>query len=119
MIKARELPVKAGPVDARTRIIVDEAVGAKNMTVGHMVFPEGGTTDTHTRAVEECVYILKGRSTLFFDESEAVLEAGDAIFIPPGIQHRHENTGVGEMEHIFFFSPQGPEKGIHALPDAE
>lgn len=119
VIRADQVPVKAGPGDARTRVLVDEACGACGMSMGWMVFPPGGMTDTHTREVEEAIYIIRGRSALVFDDETVTLEAGDAIFIPPGTRHRHENVSDGEMEHLFFFTPQGPERGLHALPDAE
>ena len=119
VVRGNEGARKAGPGDAVTRILVDEHSGASGMSMGWMEFPPGGSTDTHTRDVEEAIYILRGRSTIVFDDEAIALDAGDAIFIPPGRQHRHENSGDGVMEHLWFFSPQGPEKKLAGLQDAQ
>ena len=118
VIRAGDGVVKAGPGDAVTRILVDERVGASEMSMGWMEFPPGGSTDTHTRDVEEAIYVLRGRSAIVFDEETVMLETGDAIFIPPRTRHRHENIGDGTMEHLWFFAPQGPERGLAGLPEA-
>ena len=118
VIRSEDVPMKAGPGDAVTRVLVDRAAGADGMSMGWMVFPPGGETDTHVRDVEEAIYILRGTSAIHFDRETVRLDAGDAIFIPPGTQHRHQNVGEGEMEHLWFFAPQGPEQKLHDLPDA-
>ena len=118
VIRAQEVPLKQGPGDALTRVLVDERIGARGMSMGWMTFPPAGATDTHVREVEEAIFIVRGTSAIVFDEETVVLEAGDAIYIPPGTTHRHENVGEGEMEHVWFFAPQGPEHKLVDLPDA-
>lgn len=117
VIRAADVPQKAGPGDAVTRVLVDSSAGAQGMSMGWMRFPEGGVTDTHVRDVEEAIYIVSGRSLIVFDDETVELSAGDAIFIEAGETHRHENPGPGEMEHVWFFAPQGPEEKLHQLPD--
>jgi quercetin dioxygenase-like cupin family protein len=113
--RASRTPLLAGPGDAVTRILVDTASGAAGLSMGWMRIPPGGSTDTHVREVEEAIYIVRGVSRIVFGEEAETLEAGDAIFIAPGTEHRHENAGEEDMEHLWFFAPQGPEQKLAEL----
>jgi quercetin dioxygenase-like cupin family protein len=118
VVRADEIGAKRGPIDAISKVFLDEENGPRNMSLGWMRIPVGGKTDRHTRDVEEIIYLLKGRTKVVLEGEEAVLEPGDSLFIPAGVEHHHESIGDEEMEHLFIFSPQGPERGIRGLPDA-
>jgi len=35
-------------------------------------------------------YVLKGRLEIFFSRKKVAFKAGDGVFIPPGIKHKHK-----------------------------
>ncbi len=66
----------------------------------------GQSIGTHTHAVEtETVYLLKGCARLVHDQSEAILNAGGGVTIPPRIAHSLHNIGDSEIELIAIHVP--------------
>lgn len=116
VVRAADASLLEGPGDVITRILVDRGTGAANVSMGHMRFPVGGKTDTHVRDVEEFIYAISGSGAVVFDDGRVLFQAGDAIFIPPGRRHYHENAGEVDFEHLWVFSPQGPEEKLRGLP---
>lgn len=115
VIRKAEQPVYQGPEDGRSRMLIHPGMGARNLSLGSMVFPPGGRTARHTRDAEEVIFVVRGRTAIHVGEDRHELDAGDAIFIPAGTEHYHENIGEGELEHVWVFSPPGPEQTIAAL----
>jgi quercetin dioxygenase-like cupin family protein len=115
VVKAGEQKVYRGPEDGRTKMLIHPGMGAKNLSLGSMVFPVGGRTASHTRATEEVIFIVRGKSAIHINGEPYELEAGDAIYIPPNTEHYHENIGDGELEHVWVFSPPGPEQLFHEM----
>lgn len=115
VIKAAEQDIFRGPEDGRSKMLIHPGMGARNLSLGSMVFPPGGRTAKHTRDVEEVIFVVRGRTAIHADGERHELETGDAIFIPAGTEHYHENIGEDELEHVWVFSPPGPEQSIAAL----
>jgi len=115
VVKASEQKVYRGPEDGRSRMLIHPGMGAKNLSLGSMVFPVGGRTAPHTRETEEVIFVVRGRTAIHIAGEAHELEAGDAIYIPPGTEHYHENIGDEELEHVWVFSPQGPEQLFYGM----
>lgn len=114
--RAAVLPTYSGPGDARTKVVVGPGMGAENMSLAVLVMPPGGKTDVHVRDAEECIYVVRGRTIVTAGKARVEIGAGDAIVIPAGVEHYHENAGDGELEQIAVWSPAGPERMILNLP---
>jgi uncharacterized RmlC-like cupin family protein len=77
-----------------------ETVGARGLSMHIVVIPPGAKADPHShRGYETGIYVLEGRvETHYGDrlESSVVSEAGDFLFIPPGIPHEAINLSATE-----------------------
>lgn len=116
LISSDRLPTYLGPGDGKTKVLIDGQAGAKNLSVARILFPVGGRTEPHTREVEECVYVIRGRTAVVAGDDRVEFGEGDAILIEAGTEHHHENIGTTELEQIVIFAPQGPEAGLKDLP---
>ena len=64
------------------------------------IYP-GKTSSHHIHEWEHEVYIIKGSGTLFCDGKEYPVKTGDAMFIPPNVDHYTlNNGGEGVMRRI-------------------
>jgi len=106
------------PGNKRLRIILDKfTCDAKNLSLGWIAIPPRSRTDDHTRKTEEIIYVLKGTTTIVAQDQEYTLSKGDAVFIPPGVAHRHENRRTSTLEQLWIFAPPGPERTLRELPE--
>jgi len=60
----------------------------------------------HERA-EHVYYILQGRGLMKLDDRKYVVEAHTAIFVPPGVMHSINNTGLENLLFIVVTVPAG------------
>jgi quercetin dioxygenase-like cupin family protein len=66
----------------------------------------GKSIGTHVHTLEtETAYLLAGSARLRWNESEATLEAGSGVTIPPGIYHSLHNLGDSAVELIAIHVP--------------
>ena len=77
-----------------------QTVGASGLSMHLVVIPPGAKADPHThRGYETGIYVLEGRVETRYGarlESSVVSEAGDFLFIPPGIPHEAINLSATE-----------------------
>ena len=82
-------------------------VGISNATAGStgiglnvVVIPPGATADAHFHdGFETAIYLLSGRVETRYGEGlrhSCVNEAGDFLFIPPGVPHQPRNLSATE-----------------------
>jgi len=72
--------------------------------------PDAGLPEHSHESSAELVYILSGSGKLVLNGAEQTVQAGDLIFIPPGVLHSFHNSG-GEVVNVFqVYSPPGPEE---------
>jgi uncharacterized RmlC-like cupin family protein len=74
--------------------------GTQNLSLSLAVIPPGGTAPAHIHnGYETAIYLLKGRvETRYGDRLQHSLihEAGDFIFVPPGVPHQPRNLSDTE-----------------------
>jgi putative monooxygenase len=118
VIPFNEIALHSGPgKDIVNKILIDkQSSDAQHLSLGWIQFEPGAKTDDHTRAVEEVIYVVQGKTVVVTDKGEYAFGPRDSIYIPPGTKHRHENRGTEVLEQIFIFAPQGPEKALRELP---
>src|SRR5258706_13150130 len=88
----QEIPYFVG-VSART-------VGARGLSMQRIVIPPGGAARAHTHLGHEtAIYVLQGRVETRYGEGlreSAVSEAGDFLYIAPGVPHQGRNLSETE-----------------------
>ena len=74
-------------------VLLDESDGAPNFAMRRFELAAGAEVPRHTNAVEHEQYVLEGEYVVGIDETEHVVEPGDALFIPAGVEHWYRNEG--------------------------
>jgi uncharacterized RmlC-like cupin family protein len=83
------------------RVGVSRSVcGSTGISLSYVVVPPGATSEPHSHdGYETAIYQLAGRVETRFGEAleEAVVtEAGDFLFVPPGVPHQAVNLSATE-----------------------
>jgi uncharacterized RmlC-like cupin family protein len=80
--------------------ISGETVGASGLSMHIVVIPPGARADPHLHVgYETGIYVLEGRVLTRWGhalENEVVSEAGDFLFVPPGVPHEAINLSATE-----------------------
>jgi len=80
--------------------VSQSTVGATGLSMHIVVIPPGARADPHAhRGYETAIYVLEGRVETRWGEglAESVIsEAGDFLFIPPGVPHEAINCSATE-----------------------
>ena len=103
--------------------ISGRTAGAKGLSLLMVVIPPGGSAKAHVhKGFESAIYLMQGRVETRYGEGltkSVVNEAGDFIFIPPGLPHQPVNLSKTE-EAIAIVARNDPEEQEHVivLPEA-
>ncbi len=118
VVRAADQPLYNGADGVNANVLIDaETTTARNVALGHIAFGAGKSVPPHTRDVEEFIYVVEGTTVILACDKEYVLRAGDAIYIPPGVEHQHTNQDESiTLKQIYIFAPPGPEKGVRDWP---
>lgn len=80
--------------------ISGQTVGARGLAMHIVVIPPGARAEPHSHAgYETGIYVLEGRVMTRWGERlehEIVSEAGDFLFVPPGVPHEAINLSATE-----------------------
>lgn len=83
--------------------ISNATTGAKGISMNLVIIPPGGSAEPHFhRDYETAIYLIKGRVETRYGQGlkqSVVNEAGDFIFIPPGVPHQPCNLSETEPAH--------------------
>ena len=81
--------------------ISGQTVGAQGLSMHLVVIPPGGRAEPHLHiGYETGIYVLEGRVLTRWGaslENEIVSEAGEFLFIPPGVPHEAINLSPSEV----------------------
>jgi len=103
--------------------ISGKTVGARGLSMNLVIIPPGASAEPHFhKDYESAVYLLKGRvKTRYGDglKESVITEAGDFMFIPPGVPHQPVNLSEteaaqavvvrndpDEQEHVILYQPE-------------
>jgi len=64
-------------------------------------------TPLHTHGWEHEVFVLQGEGIVVCEGKEHSFGAGDAILVPPEVEHRFRNIGGGELVFICVVPNEG------------
>jgi uncharacterized RmlC-like cupin family protein len=80
--------------------ISGQTVGAQGLSMHLVVIPPGGRAEPHIHVgYETGIYVLEGRVCTRWGEcleNEIVSEAGEFLFIPPGVPHEAINLSTSD-----------------------
>jgi uncharacterized RmlC-like cupin family protein len=80
--------------------ISGESVGASGLSMHIVMIPPGARAEPHLHiGYETGIYVLEGRVLTRWGhalENEVVSEAGDFLFVPPGVPHEAINLSATE-----------------------
>jgi mannose-6-phosphate isomerase-like protein (cupin superfamily) len=86
--------------------VIFPEMGAKNITLNYVEHAPGVTFTPHVHEnSEDVIVILKGRGHIRSNDEMIPFEAGDVLYVPPGVFHGTTNTGD---ETLIMFSCQAP-----------
>jgi uncharacterized RmlC-like cupin family protein len=80
--------------------ISEATAGSKGISMNLVIIPPSGTAEPHYhRDYETAIYLVKGRVETRYGEGlqqSVINEAGDFLFIPPGVPHQPYNLSATE-----------------------
>lgn len=93
------LPVADVP-GATIRWAIDDRDGAPNFALRVIEVPAGQAIQLHDHPWEHEIFVLAGQGRVQEETTEAAMQEGDVIFIPPGRRHGFFNQGQGPLRFI-------------------
>jgi len=73
------------------------------VTTGTTAFAPGTELPLHTHNVDESIVLLEGEALATIDGERHELAAGDATWIPAGLQHAFRNRGSGTLRILWIY----------------
>jgi len=98
------------PARRRTQNLVGGAspVQCENFSMGYVTLdPNGGQVPWHNQDQEEVYFIVDGTGEMCLGDEIQKMEAGQAVFIPPGVYHQLTNVGDEPLHMIYCYGPAG------------
>lgn len=74
--------------------------GTPNFVMLYVEHAPGASSAHHTHEWEHEAYIVEGSGVLWCDGTEYPLTAGDAVLVPPNVEHHFTNTGSGSLGRV-------------------
>jgi quercetin dioxygenase-like cupin family protein len=112
--EAKELTIGGGK--GHVKILFDkDAAGDGAAYVGLLRFDGGAAVPEHAHAAEaEILYVVDGSGDMTVNGEAVPVEAGMAVYIPPGAKHQFKtDKGVTAVQ---FYTPSGPEQRFKQAP---
>lgn len=85
-------------------LLTGDSVGTRKSMLAYSVFKPGTGTAARIHEEEELCYILTGKGLITCDDGDVPIEAGMALYIPPGVKHGTLNNGNEDLTMIYVFS---------------
>ena len=87
-------------------------MGCEQITLNYFEHEPGVTFTPHVHEESvDVIIVLKGRGQIASNDDTVTFEAGDILYVPPGVYHGTTNTGD---EPLVMFSLQAPpDRGLY------
>jgi mannose-6-phosphate isomerase-like protein (cupin superfamily) len=98
------------PAGRRTQNVVGglSPIQAANFCLGYVTLdPNGGQVPWHNQEQEEVYFILEGVGEMCLGADRQILNAGQAVAIPPGVFHQMTNIGAEPLVMLYCYGPAG------------
>jgi len=98
-------PLPASP-NREFRYLVNQDAGCLDITQFVGLIPPGKAPE-HRHTYDEVIYVIEGDGTFHVDGTEAPIEPGTCIHLPPLVPHCIENRGDRNLRVMGVFHPSG------------
>ena len=86
------------------KLLTHATAGTRKSMLGVSSFKPGTVTSLLIHEEEELAYVLQGKGKIRLEDGVVPYEAGEGIYIPPGVPHAVANDGDEEVIMVFAFS---------------
>jgi len=88
------------------RLITQDTVGAKNLTVLVIEVPPGeAVLPCHSHDAEEAAYIVQGEGEFWIDGERGPFRESEVVWFPRNCKHMIRNTGREMLQAVCIYSP--------------
>ncbi|AFZ34299.1 Cupin 2 conserved barrel domain protein [Stanieria cyanosphaera PCC 7437] len=74
-------------------------------SLAHAIVPVGQTSIPHALTTSEVYYLLSGKGEMHIEDETQLVEAGDAVYIPPNAKQYIHNCGDEPLIFICIVDP--------------
>lgn len=99
-----EIKGRLFPARRRTRPLAGGGtpIPTETFSVGYVTIePNGGQVPWHNQDMEEIYIVIEGSGEMCLGEERQTVQAGQAIFIPPGTYHQLTNLGTERLVMMY------------------
>ncbi|MBI4670884.1 MAG: cupin domain-containing protein [Chloroflexi bacterium] len=88
-----------------------------SLTVGVALVHPGDALNPHHHAPSEIYFILRGEGVMTLGETEQLVRAGDAVFIPGNVRHGIANRSAQAVEFLYAFARDAFAEVVYHFPE--
>jgi len=108
-VKWLEFPNHFGGALSKPLVMPDTA-GSHHIDYRISMYQPKAYVEKHSHKVQEQVYhVIEGEGLMHIDGNDHLVRKHDFIFLPPGVVHSIENTGVSDLVFLVVTSPVSDE----------
>jgi mannose-6-phosphate isomerase-like protein (cupin superfamily) len=87
-------------------LVMPETANSRHIDYRISMYQPMARVELHKHKVQEQVYhVLEGEGLMEIAGKKQVVRRHDVIFLPPGVEHAIENTGVSDLVFLVVTSP--------------
>jgi mannose-6-phosphate isomerase-like protein (cupin superfamily) len=87
-------------------LVMPQTAGSRRIDYRISMYQPMARVALHKHKVQEQIYhVLEGEGLMQIDGQAHVVRKHDVIFLPPGVEHDIENTGLVDMVFLVITSP--------------
>lgn len=105
----REFPNHFGGALSKP-LVMPETAGTRHLDYRISMYQPMAHVQKHSHNIQEQVYhVIEGEGMMEIDGKKHVVRKHDVIFLPPGIEHDIQNTGLVDLVFLVITSPVSDE----------
>ena len=105
----REFPNHFGGALSKP-LVMPETAGTRHLDYRISMYQPMAYVQKHSHKIQEQVYhVIEGEWMMEIDGKKHVVRKHDVIFLPPGIEHDIQNTGLVDLVFLVITSPVSDE----------
>jgi mannose-6-phosphate isomerase-like protein (cupin superfamily) len=94
-------------------LVMPETASSRHIDYRISMYQPMAYVARHKHKVQEQIYhVLEGEGLMEIGDSKTVVRRHDVIFVPPGIEHSIENTGLIDLVFLVVTSPVSDEATV-------
>jgi len=87
-------------------LVLPETAGSRHLDYRISLYQPMAYVELHAHAVQEQIYhVLEGEGLMEIDGKKHVVRKHDVIYLPPGVAHAIQNSGLVDLLFLVITSP--------------